>query len=220
MKPDFRLYLITDGTLAPDIEDAVEKALDGGVRAVQLREKAMPVRDLLELAFRLRVLTKSRSARLFINDRVDVALACGADGVHLGGQSIPPEAVRRIQAVGEIQGVRKIRGSGKRKRLMVGVSAHSVEQAAAAQRGGADFVTFGPVFETPSKKAYGAPLGLQKLREAASVLDIPVFAIGGIKSGNIKSVTEAGAYGAALISGIFGADDIKGETYKFMRTFE
>ena len=206
MKPDFRLYLITDGTLVPDIEGAVEKALDGGVRAVQLREKFMPVRDLLELAFRLRELTKSRSARLFINDRVDVAIACGADGVHLGGQGMPPEAVRN-----NIKG-----GEG----LMIGVSAHSMQQAAAAQKGGADFITFGPVFETPSKKAYGAPLGLQKLAEAASMLDIPVFAIGGIKTGNINSVMEAGAYGAALISGIFGADDIKGETYKYMRALE
>ncbi len=207
MRPDFRLYLITEGSAGgrAGLPQAVGKALEAGVKAVQLREKDMPVRGLLELACALRELTRRWSARLFINDRADVALSCQADGVHLGGQSMPPEAVRRMPG-----------GRG----LLIGVSAHSVEQAAAAQRGGADFITFGPVFETPSKKAYGAPLGLQKLGEAARALDIPVFAIGGIKTWNIKSVMAAGAFGAALISGIFGADDIKGETYKFMRAFE
>lgn len=187
------------------LSDAVGEALEAGVRAIQLREKDLPVRELLGLALRLRDLTKRWSARLFINDRVDVALVCRADGVHLGGQSMPPEAVRRIP------------GSEK---LMIGVSAHSMEQAAAAQRGGADFITFGPVFETASKKAYGAPLGLQRLREAASALDIPVFAIGGIKTGDIKSVMEAGAYGAALISGILGADDIRREASLYVQALE
>ncbi len=207
MRPDFRLYLITEGSAGrrAGLAEAVGKALEAGVKAVQLREKDMPVRGLLELAFKLRELTKKWSARLFINDRVDVALACRADGVHLGGQSMPPETVRRMPGGRE---------------LIIGVSAHSMEQAAAAQSGGADFITFGPVFETPSKKAYGAPLGLQKLGEAARALEVPVFAIGGIKAWNIKSVMEAGAFGAALISGILGADDIKGETYKFMRALE
>ncbi len=200
-----RLYLITDRQLVPDIVDAVGKTLEGGVRAVQLREKDMPVRELLNLARLLRESTKKYAAKLFINDRVDVALACRADGVHLGGQSMPPEAVKKISG-GE--------------NLVIGMSAHSLEQAEAAKRSGADFITFGPVFETPSKKAYGAPLGLQKLKAAADALDIPVFAIGGIKTGNLKDVLDAGAYGAALISGILGADDIKGEAYKFMRAIE
>lgn len=210
MKPEFRLYLITGRKSVKNkkLEDAVEEALQGGVRAVQLREKDMPVRELLQLALRLREITNGHKARLFINDRVDVAELCRADGVHLGGQSMP------------VQAVRKMCGDKKNKKLMIGVSAHTVEEALSAQKGGADFVTFGPVFDTPSKRAYGTPLGLQKLKEAASVLEIPVFAIGGIKTGNIESVMDAGAFGAALISGIFGADDIKGEAGLFMEALK
>ena len=187
------------------MEGAVRAALEGGARCVQLREKDLPVRGLLDMAKRLRSVTAEFGARLFINGRVDVALAVEADGVHLGGNSIPADAARKI--CGE--------------RLMIGVSTHSVEEAVAAREAGADFVTFGPVYETPSKMAYGKkPLGLPALSLAAERAGIPVFAIGGVKTGNVREVMDAGAYGAALISAVFGADDIRTEANKFMRTLE
>ncbi len=203
MRPDFRLYLITDRTLTPGLESAVEEALSGGVKAVQLREKDMPVRELLETAKRLRKITREYGAMLFINDRVDAALAAEADGVHLGGTSMPPQAVR------------KICGGG----LMIGVSTHSLEEARQAESEGADFITFGPVYETPSKMKYGSPVGLKRLREAVQKIFIPVYALGGIKLPSAPAVLDAGAHGIALISAIFGAggaEDIKREAEKFM----
>ena len=206
MRPDFRLYLITGGksVLSGELEDAVERALRGGVKAVQLREKEMPAKELLGLARRLRRLTSGHRARLFINGRVDVALACGADGVHLGTAGLPPEAAKFCAAMAE-------------KDLMIGVSTHSLAEAEAAQRAGAGFITFGPVFDTPSKRAYGPPLGVQALKLAVRAVGIPVFAIGGIKPGNLKDVMAAGASGVALISGVLGAEDIEKEAGHFMR---
>jgi thiamine-phosphate pyrophosphorylase len=190
---DFRLYLITDReqTRMP-LPEAVRQALDGGVRAVQLREKDLPVRELLALARDLRTLTGEYGAKLFINDRVDVAVAVGADGVHLGQRSMPASAVRKI--VGTT--------------MLIGVSTHSAGEARAAQAEGADFITFGPVFETPSKAPYGPPLGPIAIREVKNEVALPVFAIGGIRSGNLLPVLSAGADGVAMISAILSAEDI------------
>ncbi len=194
MSIDFRLYLITDRhvTKLPLVE-AVRLALEGGVKAVQLREKDLPVRELLALARELRSVTRERGAKLFINDRVDVAVDVGADGVHLGDQSMPVDAVRKT--VG--------------RSMTLGVSTHSVAEAKAAEQGGADFITLGPVFETPSKASYGAPLGLEPLREARRCVDIPIFALGGVKGRNIGHVLWAGAYGISMISAVLGAADIR-----------
>jgi len=194
MKPDFKLYLITDRKqLKVPLPEAVRLALNGGVRAVQLREKDLPVRELLDIARELRIITKEFKARLFINDRVDVAIAIGADGVHLGHQSMPVSAVRRIGGRG----------------LMIGVSAHNLHEAKDAEAGGADFITFGPVFFTPSKMQYGAPLGLEVLGMIKKNVHIPVFGLGGIKAGTLSSVLKAGVDGIALISAIFSADNIQ-----------
>jgi thiamine-phosphate pyrophosphorylase len=191
---DFKVYLITDRkqTKVP-LPEAVRLALQGGVRTIQLREKDLPIRELLALAQDMRSLTTEYSAKLFINDRVDVAIAVGADGVHLAHQSMPPEAVRRI--VGD--------------RMLIGVSTHTIEEAKAAEAGGADFITFGPVFLTPSKAAFGQPVGLECLKDAKKTVKIPLFGLGGIKSGNISQVIDSGADGIAMISDIFGADDIE-----------
>lgn len=169
----------------------MERALSGGVRAVQLREKDLGGRELLELARKLRALTSRHGARLLINDRVDVALAAGADGVHLGGASIPPAEARRLLGPGRL----------------IGCSAHGEEQLAAAEAGGADFAVFGPVYFTPSKAAFGPPLGVEALRRACASARIPVFALGGVGSGNIDEVIEAGADGVAMISAVLGAPD-------------
>lgn len=190
----FKLYLITDRKVTKiPFPEAVRLALKGGVRAVQLREKDLPVRELLALAQKLRKITKEFGAKLFINDRVDVAVAVDADGVHLGGQSMPPEAARAI--VG--------------RNMLIGVSAHTVEEAREAERGGADFITFGPIFSTPSKAKFGAPVGVEDVRTIKNHVRIPVFGLGGIKSENIAQVMQAGADGVAMISGVFSADDIQ-----------
>ncbi len=194
MAVDFRLYLITDRkqTRSP-LSEAVRLALQGGVRAVQLREKDLPVRDFLELARDIRKITNEFGAKLFINDRVDVAVAIDADGVHLGHQSMPPEAVRKVVGA----------------RMLIGVSTHSLEEARTAEAGGADLITFGPIFATSSKLQYGRPVGIDALKRAAQEVAVPVFGLGGIKRENIHEVMSAGADGIAMISAVFAADNIQ-----------
>jgi thiamine-phosphate pyrophosphorylase len=194
MNVDFRLYLITDRkqTKVP-LPEAVRLALKGGVKAIQLREKDLPVRTLLELAGQIRGITREFGAKLFINDRVDVAVAVDADGVHLGHLSMPPEAARRV--IG--------------KDRLIGVSTHNILEARAAEAGGADFITFGPVFPTPSKAHLGDAVGLEYLKSAKKEVHVPVFGLGGIESGDIKQVMSYGADGVSMISAIFGAGDIQ-----------
>ncbi len=196
MKVDFSLYLITDRKQLREnrsLLPAVRQALKGGVRAVQLREKDLEARDLLKLAYKMRKLTAEYKAKLFINDRFDVALAVDADGVHLTQKSIPVEAVRMVV----------------KKKLLIGVSTHSLKEAREAEKGGADFITFGPVFRTASKIKYGSPVGMDFLKQTCSRINVPVFALGGIKGHRIEKVKEAGAYGASMISEILKADNIQ-----------
>ncbi|MDO8747391.1 MAG: thiamine phosphate synthase [Thermodesulfovibrionales bacterium] len=201
---DFRLYLITDRKVLSSqfsLLSSVEAALKGGVKALQLREKDLGTRELLDMAYRMRELTGKYRAKLFINDRVDIALSVEADGIHLGQKSIPAYAVRRIV----------------KDKFMIGVSAHSIEEAKQAEKGGADFITLGPVYQTPSKLKYGQPLGVDIIRKIKAEISIQVFAIGGIKKDSNKEVLDAGADGVALISGILGAKDIKEKTGEFLR---
>lgn len=193
MKVDFRVYLITDRKLCPggDLEGTVAKALSGGIRAVQLREKDLPARELFRLADRMRRLTAAHGARLLINDRADVARAVAADGVHLGVLSIPPKAARAILG----------------PRAIIGCSAHNEDELRQAAEGGADFATFGPVYATPSKASFGPPAGIRALAEACRTARIPVFALGGIGRGNLEEAVRAGSFGVALISGIVAAAD-------------
>lgn len=190
---DFTLYLITDRSVTKmPLVEAVRQSLEGGVRAVQLREKDLPVRELLALAQELRTLTNEFGAKLFINDRVDVAIAVDADGVHLGTHSMPAGAVRDIAG----------------QRLLIGVSTHGLDEAKAAESAGADFITFGPVFETPSKKVYGPPAGIAVMSAVKKQVRVPLFALGGVKTVNIPEVLAAGADGVAMISAVLAADDI------------
>jgi thiamine-phosphate pyrophosphorylase len=204
---DFRLYLITDRKLTADrcsLTAAVEKALKGGVRAIQLREKDLNAREHLKLAYKMRALTSKYKAKLFINDRFDIALAVGADGVHLTQNSIPVHAVRATV----------------KKKLMIGSSTHSLKEAKDAEKGGADFITLGPVYRTPSKMKYGAPVGLDTLSKVSGRVKIPVFALGGVKGDKISDVREAGAYGVAMISEIFGAVDIRRKAREIVEMVE
>jgi thiamine-phosphate pyrophosphorylase len=203
---DFSLYLITDRnqTAGRPLLDVVEAALEGGVRAVQLREKDLPPAELYELAWEMRALTGRYDARLLINERIDIALAVEADGVQLGVTSMPVTAARRIVPD-----------------LLIGYSSHSVGEAMAALAKGADFVTFGPVFPTPSKAAYGEPVGLGELgRVCRQTVGDLVFALGGIKRENIEQVTAAGCYRVALISDILAAPDPAAAAEAFRRRLQ
>jgi thiamine-phosphate pyrophosphorylase len=196
---DFKLYLITDNKLVTrhsSLISAVRKALKGGVKAVQLREKNLETLELLKIADKIRDLTKQFNASFFINDRFDIALAVGADGVHLTQNSIPAAAVRKAV----------------KKKLLIGVSTHSLKEAREAEKGGADFITVGPVYRTPSKLKYGKPIGLDTLQKITSSVSLPVFAIGGVKSSNIKFIKEAGAYGAAMIREVLASNNINRKT--------
>jgi thiamine-phosphate pyrophosphorylase len=190
---DFDLYVITDRHLTGErpLMTVVEAALRGGVRAFQLREKDLPPRDLYPLALQLRRLTQAYGARLLINDRVDVALAVQADGVHLTTVSLPARVARQLLGP---------------KRL-IGISTHNIAEAQAAAQDGADFLVFGPVFYTPSKAPYGQPVGLDALRAVRAVVSMPILAIGGIKKANLDQVLAAGAEGIAVISAVISAED-------------
>lgn len=193
------LYLITgmSQAIGCPLVEVIRAALEGGVRTVQLREKNLDGRELFKLARELRELTQRYGAKLLVNDRVDIAIAVWGDGVHLGENSVTiAEARLAFKKAGAPSPV-------------IGVSTHSLEEALAAESDGADFITFGPVYFTPSKASYGKPVGIENLKEVARAVSIPVFALGGIKKETIKEVLNSGAYGVALISAIMAADDVK-----------
>ena len=192
---DFDLYLVTDRnqTGSRDLLWVLQQALDGGVKAVQLREKDLSGRDLYSLAERLRTLCQAYEAALFINDRVDVAMAVDAAGVQLSKASLTIATARALL------GLQKI----------IGVSTHSLQEAKDAKQAGADFVLFGPVYFTPSKAAYGAPQGLTALKTIVANVSLPVYAIGGIKPENIDATKKLGVRGVAMISAIVSAESPK-----------
>ncbi|OQY25493.1 MAG: thiamine-phosphate diphosphorylase [Desulfobacteraceae bacterium 4572_35.2] len=194
MATDFSLYLISDRhQVHPDhtLYSAIDAALQGGVKAVQLREKDLTTAELLTLAQSLRQLTRQYHAKLFINDRIDIALAVDADGIHLTETSV------------SVLEARQQLGDNK----LIAASTHSLERALQAEAQGADFITFSPIFFTKSKAQYGAPQGLDKLRTICEKISIPVFALGGITPQQLQSVAQAGAAGVALISAILAASN-------------
>jgi len=200
---DFDLYLVTDRnqTGGRDLLWVLEQALDGGLKAIQLREKDLSGRDLFSLAERSHKLCQAYDAALFINDRVDVAMAVDAAGVQLSQTSLPVITTRALL------GPQKI----------IGVSTHSLREAKEAEQNGADFVLFGPVYFTASKAAYGAPQGLPALKTIVDNISLPVYAIGGIKRENIESTKKLGVRGVALISAIVSAESPKETAAKMLR---
>jgi thiamine-phosphate pyrophosphorylase len=191
---DTPIYLVTDRhqTGGRPLIEAVVQALAAGVGAVQLREPDLGTRPLLDLAGELRTLTAQHKAKLLINDRLDIALAVEADGVHLRANSLPVSAARRLL------------GSER----LIGVSTHSVEDVVRAEESGADFVVLGPVYETPSKRAYGKPLGPDAIARAASRSRIPILAIGGVVAPRSLELRRAGASGMAVVSAILSSSMI------------
>lgn len=194
-----RLYAVTDRAWVgrQTLPEQVEAALKGGATCVQLREKELDGTALLEEAKVLAALCRRYGVPLIINDNVEVALASGADGVHVGQDDLTVEQVRRLAG----------------DRLIVGVSAHTVEQALAAQAGGADYLGVGAVFATATKSdAHVLPR--ETLAEICRAVDIPVVAIGGIGEDNLLQLAGTGVDGAALVSAIFSAPDVEGQCRK------
>ena len=198
---DFALYLVTDRRAARrPLVEVVDACLGAGLRAIQLREKDLGVRDLLDLGVPLRDSTRRHGARLVINDRADVALAIGADGVQRTHDSLPVSALRRIAP----------------RPFLIGASVHGEGEAREAAADGADFLVFGPVYETPSKRQYGAPQGLAALEKVAASVACPVLAIGGITPERVPEVSRAGAAGVGVISAIVAADRPADATKAFL----
>jgi thiamine-phosphate pyrophosphorylase len=172
----------------------------GGVRLVQYRDKYASRRDLYETARRLREITAQRGVTLIINDHVDVALAVGADGVHLGQEDLPVWVARKL--LGDTR--------------IVGVSTHCLEQAVRAEQDGADYIGFGPIFETHTKQT-GAPLGIGAIAEVKHQVGLPLYAIGGIQRSHLPAIRAAGADGVAAISAFSG--DIRNHVQAWIAAF-
>jgi thiamine-phosphate pyrophosphorylase len=193
LRDRLRLIVVTE----PDcgggrtVVDVVRAALRGGAPAIQLRMKDAAAREMTEIARALLAETRAAGALLFINDRVDVALAAGADGAHVGQDDLPVAAARRIAPPG----------------FLLGVSAETVELARAAQADGADYVGVGPVYATGSKADAGDAVGTERIAQVAAAVRIPVVGIGGITVDNAPPVIHAGAAGVAVISAVMRADD-------------
>jgi thiamine-phosphate pyrophosphorylase len=186
MASPLRLCYITDRKLLePEALLArIRIAIRAGVDLIQIREKDLPTRELMALVEPAVAAARGTSTRIVVNDRLDVALALGAAGVHLGTQSIPAAAVREVVP----------------EDFLIGVSCHSLEEAQAAEAARADYIVFGPIFATPFKLQYGPPLGLSMLREVAAKVQVPVLALGGVTVDRVKPCLEAGATGIAGIS--------------------
>jgi thiamine-phosphate pyrophosphorylase len=185
-REDLRLYLCTGPVPGGGLIAAVEEAIAGGVTLVQLREKGLSSLEFFTLALKFRNLTRKYGLPLIINDRLDIALAAGADGVHLGQSDLPVREARRVGG----------------KDLIIGASAHNPEEARRAAAEGADYLGAGAVFPTESKRDIQALIGLEGLAAICAAVRIPVVGIGGIGPSNARGVMEAGAAGAAVISAI------------------
>lgn len=187
------LYLVTDRSLARGrpLDEIVRRAIAGGVTAVQLREKEAPTGEFYQLARSVRKITGETGVTFMINDRLDVALAVDADGVHVGQDDLPAKLARRLLGPDRI----------------LGVTAADEEQAILAEKAGADYIGCNAVFATPTKTDTGTPIGVEGLRDLVASIEVPVVAIGGIKASNAEEVMAAGVAGIAVVSAIVSAED-------------
>ncbi len=191
---DLSIYIISDRSAGRGRahEEVAAAAIAGGATVVQLREKTLPTRQFLEVAVRMRDVTRRAGLPLIINDRVDVALAVDADGVHVGPGDMTVAVTRRLLGPDRL----------------IGASAGTVAEAVEAEQDGADYLGVGSVFATPSKVDAGAPIGTRTVQAIAQAVRIPVVGIGGITPDNAAAVIDAGAAGVAVISAVANADDI------------
>lgn len=199
-----RLIVITDRRLADprDVTEIVAEALQAGALAVQLREKAQPPRDVLPLARRLRADTRRHGALFFVNDRLDIALAAEADGVHLGSHDLPVRAAREVAPPG----------------FLIGYSADEVHEARRAVRDGADYIGCGTIYPTGTKPDAGTVTGIEGLRRVARAINAPVVGIGGVTPARAPAVIAAGAVGCAAIGAVMGAANPRRAVADFLRT--
>jgi len=182
------------------IEEVLRDLLRAGVKMIQLRAKSLAANEFLALANLVRSKTEAHNCRLIVNDRADIAMACNADGVHLGQDDLPLHAGRKLLG-----------------NKIIGISTHDIEQARQAQRDGADYIGFGPMFGTQTKDTGYSARGIDMLKEIRVAVAIPIVAIGGINEHNVRQVWQAGADSAAIISDILGAADIAGKIARIMQ---
>lgn len=194
MLVDYSLYLVTDRGILKgrDLLAGVEAAIEGGASLIQLREKEVASRDFYLLACKMKELTARHHIPLIINDRLDIALAVDADGLHVGQEDLPLEVARRLLGQGKI----------------LGYSVSTVEEALYGEKNGADYLGAGPVYATGSKLDAVSPIGLEALHNIKRSVSLPVVGIGGIGADNLREVKATGAAGISLISAILGSDDI------------
>ena len=190
---DYSLYLVTDRGLARGRStlEIISAAVHGGATVVQLREKDCSTRDFIEQALSIKEFLKDRGVPLIINDRVDVAQAVKADGVHLGQTDMPLGLAKKV--LGDS--------------MIIGISAESLEDAVEAEKGGADYLGVSPIYATPTKTDTAPPLGLEGLREIRKTVRLPIVGIGGLNRDNAAEVIRNGADGVAVVSAIVAADD-------------
>jgi thiamine-phosphate pyrophosphorylase len=202
---DYSLYLVADAEYASgrDLVPLIEDAVKGGVTIVQIRGKGLPFGDFLDLARRVKAVLKPRRVPLLINDRVDIALACGAAGVHLGQEDMPPALARKMLA----------------RNTIIGNSVNTLQEAREAEREGADYIGLGPIFATTSKATDLPALGAEGLRTIREKVRIPIVAIGGITPRNAGAVREAGADGIAVVSSILGSQDARKAARELKKAF-
>jgi thiamine-phosphate pyrophosphorylase len=193
-----RLLLVTDRqqTKGRPLLSVLTQALKAGSCAIQIRERDLRAKDLLALAHDIRQLPGAAGCQVLINDRIDVALSTEDAGVHLRSDSLPVSVARRLIGA----------------HRLLGVSVHSVTEAVQAEAGGADYLVLGPMYETPSKRMYGPPLGLSKLEEAARAVRVPIIAIGGVTAARVRDIRCAGAFGVAVITAVLGAEAVQDAT--------
>lgn len=194
-----KLYFITDSSFGFRHEELARLALEAGVRAIQFREKKMSTREMYETAKRMRKLTKDYSALFIVNDRLDIALASNADGVHVGQDDMPAEVIKDISD------------------LILGVSVSNADEAIKAESAGANYLGAGPVFQTSTKEDAREAIGIDGLKEILRKTRIPVVAIGGINHSNAFDVLESGCAGIAVISAIAAAPDPKKSAEKMLK---
>ncbi len=199
---NFRLLLITDRHQlhGRSLSTVLTQAIMAGVPAIQLRERDLPTGELLSLAQEIHTLAAPRAIPLILNDRVDLVLALNLDGVHLRSDSLPLPTARRLMGTDRL----------------IGISTHSVEDVRRANDDGADYIIFGPIFDTPSKRSFGPPLGLDVLADVCRQSTVPIFAIGGMTSERVCDVRRAGAHGVAVIGAVLTSDDVGGVVREFM----
>ena len=202
---NLELYLVTDRSLSlgRELGSVVESAVEGGVSIVQLREKNLCTRDFVSLALRIKSLLSPFGVPLIINDRVDVALACNADGVHIGQSDMPYGLARKILG-------------GQR---IIGLSVENMEQVLEANSLDVDYIGVSPVFSTPTKTDTAPPFGLEGLRQAAGISSHPVVAIGGINASNASEIRSCGAAGIAVVSAVMSAPDPSGAAQTLLQCF-